>query len=83
MKTTVELPDELFKAAREYAEAHGKTFKAVLVESLESTVGKASQADSRPGWERLFGAFKGDPAIKELEAVIDREFSEIDPEDWQ
>lgn len=78
MKTTVDLPDNLMAATRRYAEANGKTFRAVLVESLEHVLRKEAVEDSRPAWEPLYGAFKGDPAIAELEALLDREFSKVD-----
>lgn len=83
MKTTVELPDELFGAARQYASAHGKTFRQVLVESLRSFIGSPTDTDSRPGWEKLFGAFKDDPDVDAMRRALDKEFSTINWETWQ
>jgi hypothetical protein len=78
VKTTVDLPDELFGAARQYATAHGKTIRQVLVESLKSFIGSSADVDSRPGREKHFGAFEGDPEIDDMRAFLDREFSHID-----
>jgi hypothetical protein len=83
MKTTVELPDDLLIATRRYAKEHGKTFKEVLTESLKAVVVQSEESEKRPAWEALFGAFAGDPENQEIQAIIDREFSHIDPEEWR
>jgi len=82
VKTTVELSESLFEDTKRFARAHGKTFKDVLTDALEVHIYNGERKVRRPGWEDLFGAFKGDPEIEKVQSVIDEEFRRIDPEDW-
>jgi len=47
MKTTIELPDPLFKQARRYAEAHHITMKALMEQGLRTVLTQA-QAEAKP-----------------------------------
>jgi hypothetical protein len=83
MKTTVELPQDLFTQTREYARARGKTFREVLVEALTQLVLNSKGQVSKPGWEELFGAFEHErEETRRIQELIDEEFSKVDVEDW-
>lgn len=47
MKTTIELPDELAREAREVARAGGTTLKELVVEGLRSEVVRRSRGPAR------------------------------------
>lgn len=83
VKTTVEIPDELMERAKRYAVEHRKTFKQVLVDALDRTIG-SPESDSRPGWARL-GGCPGVPReeFDRIQADIDEEFEVIDPREWE
>ncbi len=56
MKTTVELPDPLFKQARRYADAHATTMKALIEEGLRKVMAEDQEA---PPFKLRDGSFKG------------------------
>jgi hypothetical protein len=86
MKTTLELPDALFRRAKSAAVHEGVTLKQLFTEALESRLegnnsvggGKATA----PGWMRAYGALRSlRRERKRIERVIESEFEKIEPED--
>ncbi|HMO86243.1 MAG TPA: hypothetical protein PKC18_15120 [Lacipirellulaceae bacterium] len=82
MKTTVEIPDALYRRLKASAAVHGKTVKELLVEAVrDKLAAPASAAKRKSGWRAVYGA--ADPQdVAELQRVIDLEFSKIDREGW-
>lgn len=88
MKTTVEVPDNLYRQIKARAALQGQTIKAFFIEALREKLTSGTQAESAEeaasaevGWRAVFG--KGDKeAIAEVQKIIDDEFSQIDPEGW-
>jgi hypothetical protein len=82
MKTTVEIPDALYRRLKASAAVHGKTVKDLLVEAVrDKLAGTAKKPKQKTGWRALYGA--ADPKeVAELQRIIDQEFSGIDPEGW-
>lgn len=80
MKTTVEIPDKLFREAKSIAASHGQTLKTFLSEALREKL--SAPRRSRSGWPvpppRLT---RGE--MPRIQATIAGEFSRIDPEDWK
>lgn len=72
MKTTVEIPDALFKEVKKYASTHGLTFRQVLETSLRSTLDEKNSG--KKPFKLRDGSFKGTgmtpgldwPAIRKL-----------------
>jgi len=56
MKTTIELPDPLFRQARRYAEAHHMTMKALVEQGLRKVM--AEQRETAP-FKLRDGSFHG------------------------
>lgn len=86
MKTTVEIPDSLYRQLKARAALKGQTIKDFLVDAvrakLASDKGKSSNRKQKTGWEAVWGC--ADPAeVAELQRVIDEEFNRIDPEAWK
>jgi hypothetical protein len=86
MKTTLELPDALFRRAKSAAVHEGVTLKQLFTEAIESRLdGNASAGDgkaSAPRWLRAFGALRSlRRERKRIERVIESEFEKIEPED--
>ena len=83
MKTTVEIPDPLFRKAKSKAAERGQTLKEFMTEALEDKLmrpGKA--AGGEPDWMRGFGKLR--PLRKETARIqkrIDDAFEVIEPED--
>jgi hypothetical protein len=87
MKTTVEIPDSLYRQLKARAALKGQSIKDFLVEAVRSKLASdlkkpKSKAKLKTGWEAAWGT--ADPqAIAELQRIIDEEFSKIDPDDWK
>lgn len=84
MKTTIELPDAVFRRAKQLAVQEGVTLKRLLTEALESRLdgGKRGGKSGAPGWMRAYGALRhlrGER--KRIERAIESEFENIEPED--
>lgn len=82
MKTTVEIPDSLYRQIKARVAASGQTVKAFFVDAVrDKLAGDKARAGSEEGWRAVFGkADKKD--VEEVQRIIDEEFSRIDPEDW-
>ena len=81
MKTTVEIPDELYRRLKSQAALEGRTIKAFLLDAVKAKLGDAKKSVEEPGWKAVFGkADKQDMA--DLQRIIDEEFSQIDYASW-
>jgi hypothetical protein len=87
MKTTVELPNTLFRRAKTAAVQQGLTLKQLFTEALEWRLGskwsdKKDGKISAPGWMRAYGALRHlRRERKAIEQAIESEFEKIEPED--
>ena len=83
MKTTLEIPDPLFRKAKAAAAARGQTLKQLVNEALRDKLTKPAE-ESREGWMKLFGAIKEHSAeLHRIDTAIEEEFERIDPEAWK
>ncbi len=84
MKTTLEIPDSLFRKAKSKAAERGQTLKQLVTEALQEKLspraGKAGS--SEPEWMQGFGKLR---ALRKetgrIQAKIDETFEVIEPED--
>jgi len=83
MKTTVEIPDDLFRRAKAAAAFRSESLKELLSEALEAYLDRVN-AEQAPvqGWRNLFGLAAPD-AVAEVDLVIAGELERIDPEEWR
>ena len=81
MKTTVDIPDRLFREAKTVAASRGLSLKTFVTEALEEKL-------SRP-WRRQKTEWPVPPPrvrkgeIRRIQSAIDQEFSQIDEEEWK
>ena len=88
MKTTVELPDALFRQAKAVASARGTTLKLFFTEAVEEQLRRSSKGNGRvrtsgdPPWMAGFGALAdlADETDRILK-LIEEEFERVAPED--
>ena len=86
MKTTVELPDTLFRQSKALAAARGVTLRRFFTEALEEKLRRSAEvgsaANEEPPWMAGFGALSdlADENRRVLEA-IEMEFEKLPPED--
>lgn len=87
MKTTLDIPDTLLRQVKARAAMEGHAMKVFVVRALQTELRapKTGAEDKQePGWKSVFGAFRNRrKEIREIQSVIDREFSRVNPEDWK
>ena len=84
MKTTLELPDPLFRKAKATAAERGQSLKEFVTDALRDKLavdaGRAHAAE--PEWMQGFGKLKRlHKETTRVQAVVDEEFRIIEPED--
>ena len=83
MKTTIEIPDELFKKAKATAALHGESLRTLVCDALEARMASLAQTQTdRPGWRGVFGL--ADPkSVARLDALIAGDLEDVDPSEWR
>ena len=81
MKTTLEIPDALFRKAKSAAAARGIALRELVSQALAESLREPLGTD-RP-WMKSFGGLSGlRRETADIERKIAAEFERIDPEDW-
>ena len=82
MKTTLEIPDDLYRQIKALAALSGRTIKDLVNELLRKTVEEERALTGERGWLSVFG--KAPPAqVERVQSVIDDEFSRVDLDEWR
>jgi hypothetical protein len=84
MKTTLELPDPLFRKAKATAAERGQSLKEFVTEALRDKLALAADRAhaNEPEWMRGFGKLKRlHKETIRVQSVVDEEFEVIEPED--
>jgi Bacterial antitoxin of type II TA system, VapB len=84
MKTTIEIPDALFRKAKSRAAERGQSLKELVTEALQEKLavrtGRASPAE--PGWMKGFGKLRRlRKETERIQARIDDVFELVEPDD--
>ncbi len=82
MKTTIELPDSLFRQAKATAAAQGISLKQLFTEAVTERLRRDTQAGAEAPWKALLGGLA--PLRRETRRIqqrIDEEFGVIDEAD--
>ena len=84
MKTTLELPDPIFRKAKASAAERGQSLKEFVTEALRDKLAvdaRRAQA-AEPEWMQGFGKLKRlHRETMRVQAAVDKEFRIIEPED--
>ena len=83
MKTTIEIPDPLFRKAKSKAAERGQTLKELVTEALqEKLAGPTGVRAGEPEWMQGFGKLRRlRKETARVQARIDEAFEVIEPED--
>lgn len=83
MKTTLEVPDAVFRRAKAKAAERGQSLKDFVTEALRDKLsGRAAPDAAGPAWMRGFGKLRSlKKETARIQARINREFDVIEPED--
>jgi hypothetical protein len=85
VKTTVEIPDPLFRQAKAAAAQRGVPLKDFFTEAVREKLrsGKAGAPFEQP-WMRAFGGLRElRDETRRINRIIAGEFEQIDEEDWR
>jgi len=81
VKTTLDLPDEIFRQSKARAALRGQSLKSFVADALTAHLAQRSAGDREPPWRSLFGAATK-RQISEVDSVIAAEFGQIDLAQW-
>lgn len=83
MKTTLEIPDELYRRSKSTAALRGETLKEFVNTALEAHLRKVAQPTSENvGWRRVFGRASSDQ-VGEVDRFVREEFERVDVDEWR
>ena len=81
MKTTIELPDAVFRQAKALAASRGISLKRFFTEALQEHIRRRT-SKTDPPWMAGFGALSDlSDENRRILGVIEEEFETISPED--
>jgi len=81
MKTTVELPDDLYRTAKSRAAERGVSFRSFLIDALRSHLHEKTGADALNG---IFGILAQEPeAVYAVDRTVERDLEQVDPDEWR
>jgi len=85
VKTTVEIPDRVFRQAKARAAERGQALREFVTEALQEKLsGRRAPAAETPPWMKGFGRLRSlHRETSRVQRVIDEEFRVIEPEDPQ
>lgn len=83
MKTTLEIPDKLFRQTKAMAAMRGESLKDFVTEALQAHLEQqVPGASSRRGWQSVFGQAKREE-VEPIDAIVAEEFERIEPDEWR
>jgi hypothetical protein len=85
VKTTVEIPDALFRQAKAAASQQGLSLKDFFTDAVKQKLrSKGTASPNEPAWMTAFGGLRELRAEnKRIKRIIEKEFETIDEEDWR
>ena len=82
VKTTLEIPDAIFRRAKSVAAQRGVALRVFVTEAVEEKLAAASNKEQKP-WVPLAGGLKHlHKETARINSMMKREFEQIEPEDW-
>lgn len=81
MKTTLEIPDSIFRRAKSLAAERGIPFRQFVTEAVQDKLKSGGAAGQKP-WMESFGKLRHlRKETERINRIIDDEFERIEPED--
>jgi len=82
VKTTIEIPDALFRQAKSAAAERGIPLRALVSEALADKL-RARGGQAKP-WMKTFGKLRDlRKETARINRIIEQEFGQIEVEDWK
>ena len=84
MKTTLDIPDPLFREAKMVAARDGTTLRAVVTQALEAELKRRSPASGSSPPPRSFGGMRHlQDGTDDIDRAVEAAFEHVDEEAWQ
>jgi len=84
MKTTVELPDALFRRAKAAAAEQGQSLKDFFAQAVQNQLQRNQARSAAKPWEKAFGGLRDLHRDNlRISRIIEEEFETIDEEQWR
>ncbi len=84
MKTTIEIPDPLFRKAKATAAERGQSLKDLVTDALRDHLEHQTSPSPGKPWEKAFGGLRDlHRENKRIERLIAEEFETIDEDQWR
>jgi len=78
MKTTLEVPDGLYRQIKARAALKGQTIRAFFLDAIQAKLAAERTGPKKTaGWRSAFGTASKDE-MAELQRILDEEFSRVD-----
>lgn len=82
MKTTLEIPDKVFRRAKSKAAEQGMALRQFVTEAVEDKL-KTTPARGKKPWMKHLGKLKDlHKETERINKIIEQTFEEVDPEMW-
>jgi hypothetical protein len=83
VKTTLEIPDPVFRRAKSAAAQRGIPLRAFVTEAVEEKLEASLKKEEKP-WVRLAGGLKHlHKETERINQIIHSEFENVETEDWE
>ena len=82
MKTTLEIPDDLFKRTKATASMRGESLKDFVTEAIQEHLERQMPGSSRRGWQSVFGQARPEE-VESVDAVVAEELERVNPDEWR
>ncbi len=83
MKTTLDVPDGLYRQIKARAALKGQTIRAFFLDAIQAKLrAERDGGNKTTGWRCVFGKATKDD-VAQLQQVLDDEFSKFDAEAWK
>jgi hypothetical protein len=83
MKTTLEIPDTVFRKAKAKAAEQGIPLRQFVTEAVEERLKATTVPEDKP-WMQMVGGLRHlRKETARIMKIIDEEFETIEPEDWK
>jgi hypothetical protein len=83
MKTTLEIPDTVFRKAKAKAAEQGIPLRQFVTEAVEERLKATTVSEDKPLMQMAGGLRHLHKETARIMRIIDEEFETIEPEDWK
>lgn len=83
MKTTIEIPDELFRKVKATAASRGETVREFITAALSKRLAATTRpASQRSGWRSVFGLAES-TTVARIDTLLAAELDQVDSSEWR